>query len=109
MYKDARTHAAAIDPTLERHVWSLQQKALEKINALEKKMMSATRRKAAAEQGQIKKVKAKLYPSGTLQERRDNLLPYYAKYGANLIKEIYDYSLGLEMQFCVLTEQPNHA
>jgi uncharacterized protein YllA (UPF0747 family) len=49
-------------------------------------------------------VKNKLFPGKALQERKDNFMPYYAKYGKAFIRMIYENSPSLEQEFIVLTE-----
>jgi uncharacterized protein YllA (UPF0747 family) len=93
----------SIDTSLNEHVKALQAKALEKINALEKKMLRAEKRKFEAEQRQISKLKQELFPNNSLQERIDNFSLFYATYGGDWLKLIYDSSLTLEQQFALLT------
>ncbi len=93
----------SIDTSLNEHVKALQAKALEKIDALEKKMLRAEKRKFEAEQRQISKLKQELFPNNSLQERIDNFSLFYATYGGDWLKLIYDSSLTLEQQFALLT------
>lgn len=92
-----------IDPTLGEHVKALSTKALSKINALEKKLLRAETKKYEAHQRQIHKLKASLFPNNSLQERVDNFSVFYARYGMDWLDIIYDSSLTLEQEFCVLT------
>ena len=108
MYKQIRTDATLADPTLERHVWSLQSAAMQKIEQLEKKMLKATKKKFEAQLRQVQKVRSKLNPNNSLQERVDNILPYYSVYGKDILQVIYDHSNSLTQQFCILTEQTNN-
>ncbi|MFZ1528746.1 MAG: bacillithiol biosynthesis cysteine-adding enzyme BshC [Ferruginibacter sp.] len=103
-YSIIRDDASAIDPTLEKHVWALQEKAVQRVEELEKKMLRAEKKKYDAQQRQLGKIKEKLFPAGSLQERVDNLLPYYAAYGSNFIEAIYEASAGLAQQFTIITE-----
>ncbi len=105
IYRKAQSAASAIDPTLGNHTEALMKKALIRIEQLEKKMMRAEKRKFEVQQRQVQKIKTAFFPSGVLQERIDNLLPYYAAWGKEFIKMIYDYSLGLEQKFCFVEEE----
>jgi bacillithiol biosynthesis cysteine-adding enzyme BshC len=93
----------SIDPSLSEHAKALQAKALDKIIALEKKMLKAEKRKFQAQQRQINKLKHELFPDNNLQERVDNFSLYYARYGQEWLKVIYNSSLTLEQQFALLT------
>jgi bacillithiol biosynthesis cysteine-adding enzyme BshC len=102
LYKNISALTAKIDITLSEHTGALETKALEKMNALEKKMLRAEKRKFEAQQRQIKKLRDVLFPGNSLQERVDNFSPYYAKYGKEWLSEIYQASLSLEQEFGIL-------
>jgi uncharacterized protein YllA (UPF0747 family) len=68
-------------------------------------MLKAEKLKFDAELRQIKKVKSNLFPNNELQERVENFMPYYAKWGKDFIKIICDNSLNFEQQFCILEEK----
>lgn len=93
-----------IDITLQPHSEALLVRALKNLDALEHKMLKAEKRKFEAQQRQIKKIKSALFPDGGLQERIENFMPYYAKYGEDFIKMLYENSLLFEQKFTVLTE-----
>lgn len=105
LYKQIRSDATVVDNTLERHVWSLQSQTLQKIEQLEKKMLKAAKKRFDAELRQVQKVKEKLYPSGNLQERVDNILPYYSVYGKQFFQMLYEHSNTLDQQFCIIKEE----
>jgi bacillithiol biosynthesis cysteine-adding enzyme BshC len=94
----------AVDPTLSNHVSALQAGALKRIEALERKMLKAEKKKFEARLRQVQKLKEGLFPNNTLQERTDNLLPYYAQWGQEFIDMIYEHAIGVSGGFCVLTE-----
>jgi bacillithiol biosynthesis cysteine-adding enzyme BshC len=98
-----KNKAGAVDKSLLKHVEALQAKTIKPLQELEKKMLRAEKRKYEAEQRQIQQVKSALFPLDGLQERVDNFMPYYAKYGRDFIKLIYDHSLTLEQEFMILT------
>jgi len=102
LYKRVKEVSAKIDRTLSEHTEALQVKALEKINALEKKMLRAEKRKFEAQQRQINKLRQQLFPRNNLQERVENFSSFYAKYGKEWLTGIYQASLSLEQQFGIL-------
>ncbi len=104
-YDNLKAIAGKIDITLQAHTKTLQIQALKKLAALENKMLRAEKKKFEAGQRQLKKIKAQLFPNNNLQERVDNLLPYYAKWGKGFIRMIYDHSKGLDQEFGVLVEK----
>jgi len=68
-------------------------------------MLKAEKKKFDAQQRQVEKIKNILFPNESLQERVDNIMPYYAMYGKDFIEMLYKNSQGLKQEFCILTEQ----
>ena len=102
LYETIKQQAIAIDTTLEKHVDSLKTATLHRLRELEKKMLRAEKRKFTDQQRQIQTIKAKLFPENGPQERYDNMLYYYAKWGRSFIQQLYAQSLALEQEFVVL-------
>jgi bacillithiol biosynthesis cysteine-adding enzyme BshC len=104
-YADLKKTAGAIDITLQPHTEALEKLAIRKIEALEKKMLRAEKKKFEAQQRQLHKLRSQLFPHNSLQERIENLMPFYAKWGKGFIKTIYENSLALEQEFVILEEE----
>lgn len=105
VYDNIKETVQQIDVTLDPHTQALFIKALKGIDTLEKKMLKAEKRKFETQQRQIKKLKSLLFPDGSLQERVENFMPYYARYGRDFINILYENSLVFQQQFCVLSEE----
>jgi bacillithiol biosynthesis cysteine-adding enzyme BshC len=103
-YQQIKSVAAAVDATLQIHTDALFKKANKKLEQLERKMLLSEKKKFDAQQRQIEQVKSILFPSGGLQERVDNIIPYYASYGSLFLDMLYEHSLGLQHQFTIITE-----
>lgn len=101
-YRQLRNTAGAVDTTLQAHTEALEKQALKKIEVLEKKMLRAEKKKFEAQQRQLHKLRTQLFPHDSLQERIENFMPFYAKWGKDFIKAVYENSLGLEQEFVVL-------
>jgi bacillithiol biosynthesis cysteine-adding enzyme BshC len=104
-YDKLKKVSGAVDITLAKHTESLQVQALKKIAALEKKMLRAEKRKFEAQQRQLHKLKMQLFPNNSLQERIENIIPLYAKWGNDFIKTLYEHSLALQQEMVVLEEE----
>ena len=104
LYEKIKRTAAAVDTTLQEHTANLLAKADKKLQQLERKMLVAEKKKFESHQRQVEKIKSGLFPSDSLQERVDNILPYYAKYGADFIQMLYENSSGLQQEFCIVTQ-----
>ncbi len=101
-YKNLKSVSGVVDITLTAHTEALGKLALRKLEALEKKMLRAEKRKFEAQQRQLHKIKLQLFPHDNLQERIENFIPFYAKFGPNFFESLYKHSLGLEQEFVVL-------
>jgi uncharacterized protein YllA (UPF0747 family) len=84
-YDHLKTLAGNIDGTLQNHVEALKTKSLKPLHELEKKMLRAEKRKFSEQEHQLQQIKSALFPNSNLQERIDNFMPYYAKYGPAFI------------------------
>ncbi|HXB09199.1 MAG TPA: bacillithiol biosynthesis cysteine-adding enzyme BshC [Puia sp.] len=102
-YDNLKALTRPVDPTLEQHVAALQTKAVEPIRLLEKKLLRAEKRKFGDQQRQIHAVKEALFPGESLQERVENILPWYAAYGPAILRDLYAHS-PVWGEFVVLTE-----
>jgi bacillithiol biosynthesis cysteine-adding enzyme BshC len=105
LYDSLKQQAGAVDATLAKHVDALKTQSIYRLQELEKKMIRAEKRKFSDHQRQIHSIKEKLFPDNGLQERFDNLMCYYAKWGKDFLREIYEHSLSLEEEFVVLVEK----
>lgn len=102
MFEDLKTKAAAVDQTLVQHIHALETKLDKKLVDAGKKILRAEKRKFETEKSQLLKLRNKIFPNGTLQERVDNFMPYYAMYGPEFIDMLYKHSLSLEQQFTII-------
>jgi bacillithiol biosynthesis cysteine-adding enzyme BshC len=91
-----------VDVTLSQHVKSLQQKALQRIVALEKKLLKAEKKKFSVQEQRIRLIKKSLFPNNNLQERVENFSAWYALHGDDFLRMIYQHSKGLEQEFGVI-------
>ena len=104
LYETMKQAATNVDVSLQRHVEALQTQAIKRIDQLEKKMLKSEKKKFEAQQRQVQKIKDSLFPNGSLQERVDNLLPFYAMWGKGFLKMLYETSTGLSQEFCIVEE-----
>jgi uncharacterized protein YllA (UPF0747 family) len=95
--------AAAIDHTLVQHIEALHTRLQKQINEAGKKMLRAEKRKFEVQRNQLLKLRSQLFPNGSLQERVDNFMPYYAQHGKAFIDAVYEQSPAFEQQFVLLT------
>ena len=105
LYQSLRDKASLIDAGLLPHIEALEARTVKPLQELEKKMVRAEKRKYENEQQQIEQIRAGLFPGGGLQERVENFMPYYAKWGRAFIECLYKSSLCLEQEFVIIREK----
>jgi bacillithiol biosynthesis cysteine-adding enzyme BshC len=103
LYAKLKDISGKVDATLTDHVSALEAAALKKLEALEKKLLRAEKRKFADHQRQITSIRQALFPNNSLQERVENFMPYYAKWGKEFFRMVYDHSAPLQDGFVVVT------
>ncbi len=103
-YDHLKAVSGKVDKSLEQHVDALRTRALQRIQELEKKMLRSEKRKFDAAQRQIHAIKQALFPGDGLQERTDNFMPYYARWGTEFIKVMYEHSPDLAEGFGVISQ-----
>lgn len=102
LYEQIQSISGKIDLSLAKHSKALHVQADKKLAALEKKMLRAEKRKFADQQQQLHAVKSSLFPGGGLQERVENIIPFYAKWGKELLTIIYENSGALDHHFGII-------
>ena len=105
VYSSIKKAVKEIDTTLEQHTEALETRALKKISELEKKMLRAEKRKFEDQKNQLEKIFSVLFPQGNLQERTENFMLFYAKWGNDLFDILYQNSLAFEQEFCMIEEK----
>jgi bacillithiol biosynthesis cysteine-adding enzyme BshC len=104
LYESLKKQAVTVDASLAQHVEALKTQSLYRLQELEKKILRAEKRKFTDQQRQIHTIKERLFPKNGLQERIDNFLYYYAKWGGDFIHQLHRHSLSLEEEFVILSE-----
>lgn len=102
LYDHIRAVTLPVDSTLTQHINALEAKALKALKNVEKKMLRAEKNKHTVLSTQLHTLKSGLFPNNTLQERVENILPYYARYGQSFIDMLYRCSPALGKKFGVL-------
>lgn len=93
LFEQIRLKALGVDATLEKAVLAEGVKQEKVIEQLEGRLVRAEKQKHETAINQIRSLKEKLFPGNGLQERTDNFLNFYQKYGpqfAEVLKEVVD-------------------
>jgi bacillithiol biosynthesis cysteine-adding enzyme BshC len=103
LFQKIQENASVVDPTLKGHVAALLRGITKKLNALEQKMMRAEKRNFEDAIRQIHQMKNELFPNGTLQERKENMMVYYAQWGNEWLQQLYDSMQGSQQKMRILS------
>ncbi len=87
----------AVEAELQRMLNSLEQ--------LEKKFIKSGKQKNEVQLNQIKKLKEKFFPENKLQERFENFIPYYLKYGNDFFNTLKKELNCLDFRLLILKEE----
>ena len=93
VFEEIKSFAEKIDPTLSKSIMAEHTKQQKVIDQLESRIIRAEKQKHDIAINQIRALKSKLFPNNGLQERHDNFIPFYFKYGEeffNILKEHLD-------------------
>lgn len=104
LMEKVREKAADIDKTLGPATGADAQKMLTILDQIEGKMLRAVKQKNETGLKQIDSLYQSLFPNQSLQERHDNFLNFYSKYGKHFIDWLVQYLSVIEQEFVVITE-----
>lgn len=104
VFEQIKTKATHIDVTLKSSAEAALTKIRHQLDTMEKKMMRAEKRNMAEQLNQIYKIKNKLFPNGSLQERYDTFMPYFLDHGTAFFETLFAATLPLGNQFLMIRE-----
>lgn len=92
LFLSVSAKAETADVTLKQSAATEKQKVIASIENLEAKMLKAEKRKQETAVNQIRAIHSFLYPDNTLQERRENFIPFYTKEFIETVVEVCHFS-----------------
>ncbi|HMQ49104.1 MAG TPA: bacillithiol biosynthesis cysteine-adding enzyme BshC [Saprospiraceae bacterium] len=104
LYQSVEAKANSIDPTLAKAVAAEATKQYKVLEQLEGRLMRAEKLKHDTAINQIRSLKEKLFPGNGLQERKDNFIPFYLKYGASFFEVLMKELEPLQAEFVVVVD-----
>ncbi len=93
-----------IDPTLGPSAEAVKARLKKAFRNLESKLIKAEKKNFSDALSQIDTIKAKLFPNGGLQERKENFGTFYVKHGKNFIHILIENFKPLDLKFTILEE-----
>ncbi len=105
IFKTISSVAGNADQTLAKHADAVHHTLMKKISGIEKKMMRAAKKKDVILVNQVTNLYDSLFPRGSLQERVENIIPFYSRWGSDFFNVLLQYSRGLEQDFTIICEK----
>ena len=104
LFERVREKAVEVDPTLEKAVLAESVKQIKVLEQLESRLVRAEKQKHETSVNQIRALREKLFPGNGLQERQDNFLNFYQKYGEAFFHTLKNHLHPLENGFLVIED-----
>lgn len=104
LMEKVKEKASETDKTLGPSAGADAQKIQAILEQIEGKMLRAVKQKNETGLKQIDSLYQSFFPENTLQERHDNFLNFYSRYGKNFIDWLVGYLSVIEQEFVVITE-----
>ncbi|WP_235298989.1 bacillithiol biosynthesis cysteine-adding enzyme BshC [Portibacter marinus] len=97
--------AKPIDPNLAKSIEASGVKAFKSFEQLSSRLIRTEKDRHENDLNKIRKLHDKIFPSGGLQERKDNFIPYYLKHGGEFIKSLKSALDPFNPNFVVIREE----
>ncbi|HCN83765.1 MAG TPA: bacillithiol biosynthesis cysteine-adding enzyme BshC [Sphingobacteriaceae bacterium] len=101
-FEKIKERSSKIDPTLAPSAEAVSARLHKVLLSLEKKLVRAEKRNYSTALSQIEGIKTKLFPGGSLQERKENFGLFYVTYGDEFIPELMKHFKPLDFKFTIL-------
>ena len=94
-----------VDPTLGKAARAEATNQLKALSQLESRLIRAEKQKNETAIGQIRSVREKLFPGNGMQERHDNFLSFYVRYGEDFFAVLREQFDPLRPELVVVTDR----
>jgi len=84
IYNEVAAKAQEVDPTLKGAVEADRARQIKQLENMESRLMRAVKKKEETTVNQVGKLKEQLFPGGAPQERKENFIPSYLRWGPAL-------------------------
>lgn len=105
VYDELIKRGKQIDPTLEPSLQADLHRNIKMLEHAQHKIYKAIKRKSKDIIQHVDGLKETLFPNGELQERVENFIPYYIKYGDEFFKQLYENLEPLDFRVVLIKEE----
>ncbi len=102
IFEEITQKAESIDKGLQNYIQAEKTKQLKVLKNIEAKLIRAEKQKYEVSNNQVTKLKEKLFPKGSLQERKDNFISFYLKHGEQFFEILKNELNPLDKRFTVI-------
>ncbi|MFN7115588.1 MAG: bacillithiol biosynthesis cysteine-adding enzyme BshC [Saprospiraceae bacterium] len=105
LFNQIAEKAKTVDPTLEKAVLAEGAKQVKIVEQLEGRIVRAEKQKHETALNQIRALRDKFFPGNGLQERSDNFMSIYVKYGQEFFEVLKECLDPLDKNFIVIIDK----
>ena len=105
IFKQVERKAGEVDPTLVKAFAAEGARQMNSLQQLETKLMRAEKQRHDTAINQMRALKEKLFPGNGLQERYDNFMGFYLKYGRGFFEVLKENLDPMESTFTVVVDR----
>ncbi len=105
IFRKIKTRVSGIDPTLGPSTESVRARLEKAITNLEKKLIRAEKKNFSDALSRIEALREKLFPGGSLQERKENFGQFFIKYGRGFIDTLVNSFKPLDFKFTIIEDE----
>lgn len=105
VFENIAEKTTGIEKSLVQRVWAEHAKQLKALEQIETRLIRAEKQKHEVAINQIRSLKEKLFPGNGLQERHDNFLSLYIRYGDTFFNVLLENLDPLEKKFTVILDE----
>jgi bacillithiol biosynthesis cysteine-adding enzyme BshC len=105
LFNEVAELAKRVDPTLVKSVKAEMTNQIKSLSQLEGRLVRAEKQKHDIAINQIRNLKEKLFPGNGLQERYDNFLNFYLRYGDDFMETLCQNFQPLSQDLLVIVDQ----
>ncbi len=103
IFKGILSKITSIDKGLEKYVLAEKTKQIKVLKNIESKIIRAEKQKNESSVNQVRKLREKLFPKDGLQERHDNFIPFYLKYGESFFETLKNELDPMDRRFTIIS------
>ncbi len=103
IFSGISSKVTSIDKGLKKYVLAEKTKQIKVLKNIESKIIRAEKQNNESSVNQVRKLREKLFPKDGLQERHDNFIPFYLKYGDSFFETLKNELDPMDRRFTVIT------